>query len=122
VLVKRALAVAALAVVLTAPAALAKRPASATDEKAIAHAVAAFVAKPKSPAAKNNRVLTVSVSTVNAAYAVAKLSSKSAGPSNALLHRAGATWKVVDFGSGAFPCKDASKAILTDLLGGCSPS
>ena len=109
-----------LAAVLT-PSALAKHPAASAQKKAIERAVAAFVAKPGSPAAKDNRVLTISVSTVSAAYAAAKLSSKSAGPSNVLLHETGATWKVVDFGSGAFPCNDASKAILKDLLGGCVP-
>jgi hypothetical protein len=99
----------------------AKRPATAAEAKAVQAAVAVYVATPKSPAAKDNRVSSVSISSANAAYALAKLTSKSAGPSNALLHRVGATWKVVDFGSGAFPCKDATAKVLKDLLGGCVP-
>ena len=99
----------------------AKRPASAAEVKATKAAVAAYIVAPKSAAARDNRVTSVSISTVNGAYALAKLISKSAGPSNALLHRAGAVWKVVDFGSGAFPCKDATAEVLRDLLGGCVP-
>ena len=67
-----------------------KRPASAAEAKAVKTTIAAYIAAPKSPAAKDNRVTSVSVSTANKAYALAKLTSKSAGPSNALLHKAGA--------------------------------
>jgi hypothetical protein len=112
----------ALLVAVTPVLALGKRPATAGETAAVKSAVAAYIAAPKSPAAKDNRVVTVSISTVNASYAAAKLNSKSAGPSNALLRKTGGHWKVRDFGSGAFPCRDASAAILKDLLGGCAPA
>lgn len=108
--------------VFFSPFAQASRPADASEARAVKRAVTAFVAAPKSPAAKDNRVVSIRISGKNPSYALAKLSSKSAGPSNALVHRRSSTWKVIDFGSGAFPCKDASVAILKDLLGGCAPS
>jgi hypothetical protein len=116
-----AIVIAAASVGMFPGLAIGEQPASASTTRAVESAVSAYIAAPKSSAAKDNRVMSVGLSTVNAFYAVAKLVSKSAGPSNMLLHWAGARWKVVDFGSGAFPCKDASAKILKDLLGGCVP-
>ena len=110
-----------VAAALVAPAALAKRAPTRAEASAIRRAVAAYVSRAGSPAAKDNRVVAIKASTVAAGYALARLESKAAGPSHALLHRTHGAWKVVDFGSGAFPCSDASAGVLKDLIGGCVP-
>jgi anthranilate phosphoribosyltransferase len=116
----RVIALALLVTVLAAPAATAKRPATSAEKAAVTRAMNAWIRNPRSPAAKNNHVVSVIVSTVNPAYAVAHLQSKTVGPSRALLHHRATGWKVVDFGTGAFPCTDAPKKVLADLLGACS--
>ena len=110
------------AALLAAPAALATRPPTAAQARAIKHAIASYIAAPKSPAAKDNHVLSIAVSTVSPVFARARLDSMSAGPSNALLHERMGVWKVIDFGSGAFPCSDASAKVFKDLFGGCARS
>ena len=107
---------------LSTTTAFAKTKATPTEQAAVKKSFAAFVAERHSPAAKDDRVASVSVSSVNASYAFATISSKSAGPSEALLHKTTGTWKVIDFGSGAFPCSDATKKVMKDLVGGCIPS
>lgn len=108
-----------VALVLAAPAA-GSRPPRAAEAKAIRAAVAAFVAQPSSPAAKDNRVASISVSTLDPRYAAVRLVSRSAGPSELVLHAGLGTWWEVGFGS-SLGCDTAPKAVLADLHVGCTP-
>jgi len=100
--------------------ALAMRPPNASENAAIRMAVRGFVSTPGSPAAKDNKVTGVVVSTLDARYAAARLSSKSAGPSDMVLHRSGPYWFVVGFGS-SLGCDSAPRSVLDDLKVGCTP-
>lgn len=115
------LAAAVLAAALLAPVALARRPAPKAVARAVRRATVAYIHRPGSAAARDNRVVSVALSTVNPAYAVVRLESRSAGPSLLFLHRRAGAWRVVDFGSGGFPCSDAGARVMKDLLGGCVP-
>lgn len=103
-----------------APAAWGKRAPSAPERTAIHSAVSGFIATPGSPAAKDNTVASISVSTLDPRYAAARLVSKSAGPSVMLFHQSHGTWFVVGFGS-SMGCDSAPKDVLADLGVGCSP-
>jgi hypothetical protein len=105
--------------VLVGAAAGARKPTSA-EASAIRSAVAGFIATPGSPAAKDNRVASLNVSTVDPRYAEARLSSPSAGPSEMLLHRGVGGWWVVGFGSSP-ACDSAPRSVLEDLKVGCQP-
>jgi hypothetical protein len=108
----RPLALAALALGLAAP--------SPAQRHAIEQAFTGYVHMPGSPAAKDNRIVSISVSKLDAHYAAARLMSKSAGPSVMLFHQSHATWWVVEFGSD-LGCDAAPKAVMTELNVGCSP-
>jgi hypothetical protein len=110
---------AVLACLVAAPAS-AKRAPSAGERAAIRMSVAGFVASPHSPAARDNRVVSVAVSTLDRRYAAARLSSKSAGPSELVLHLSHGTWFVLEFGS-SLGCDTAPKDVLADLGIGCTP-
>jgi hypothetical protein len=109
----------AAALVCVLPAA-AKRAPSSAEKKAIASAVTGYVQQPGSPAAKDNRIVTVAVSTLDRRYAAVRLMSKSAGPSDMVFHLSVGTWWVVGFGS-SLGCDSAPKSVLTDLGVGCTP-
>jgi hypothetical protein len=109
----------AVALVL-AGAAVASRKPTAGEQKAIRQAFSFFVAQKNSPAAKDNRVVSISVSTLDPRYASVKLNSKSAGPSDLVLHHSGPGWFVVGFGS-SVGCDSAPPVVLRDLKVGCSP-
>jgi hypothetical protein len=93
--------------------ALAHRPATSSETKAIRAAIAAYIKKPSNHAASDNKVTSALVSTVDSHYAAAKLKSIS-GNSTALLKLSGKVWKVIGFGPGQ-KCSLASKAIRKDL-------
>jgi len=112
-------AVVVLVCVVAAPAS-AKRAPSAAERTAIQSSFAGYVAVPGSPAAKDNKVVSIAISTLDSRYAAARLDSKSAGPSEMVFHESHATWFVVGFGS-SMGCDSAPKAVLTDLGIGCSP-
>lgn len=113
------LALASLAFVLAAPG-LAKRPPNPSERAGIRAAVEAFVHKQGTPAAKDNRIVRIKVSTVKRVWAAAFVNSPSAGPAVAILKRRAQGWKVVEFGS-AIGCDAAPRAVLRDLIGGCEP-
>jgi hypothetical protein len=108
----------AVAAVFASPV-LAKRPPTPTERSAIRAAMAAFIEMPGSPAASDNRVTRIRVSTVNARFASAATNSPTAGPAVAILKKRGSTWKVISFGSDT-PCSAAPRNALIDLLGECA--
>jgi hypothetical protein len=114
-----AIGVAVAALVLAGTAAGMRKP-SASEAKAIREAVAGFIAMPNSPAAKNDKVVAVSVSTADARYASAQLSSPTVGRSLLLFHLSLDTWWEVAFGS-SLGCDSAPKSVLADLKIGCEP-
>jgi hypothetical protein len=105
--------------VLVGSAAAARKP-SAGESKAIRSAVAGYIAMPNSPAAKDNKVVTIRVSTLDKRYTSVRLNSKSAGPSDLVLHESMGTWFAEEFGS-SLNCDAAPKAVLADLKVGCTP-
>ena len=109
-----------LAVLILSGSALAARQPTSSENAAIRLAVRGFISMPSSPAAKDNKVTAVSVSTLDPRYAAASLDSTSAGPSQMVLHRSGSIWWVVGFGS-SMGCDSAPKSVLADLKVGCSP-
>ena len=111
---KTGVAVLALAISLTVPAAaLAHRPATASEKKAVRAAVAAYIKKPSSHAATDNTVTAVWISTVDPHFAGAKLTSVS-GNSTALLKGSGTSWNVIGF-SPSQKCSLAPRAVRNDL-------
>lgn len=116
----RCTALALLIALVVVSAAAASRKPTAAENKAIRKAFAGFVSTPNSPAAKDNRIVSIAVSTLDARYAAARLNSKSAGPSDLVLHRSGLGWGVVGFGS-SVGCDSAPRSVLDDLKVGCSP-
>jgi hypothetical protein len=75
---------------------------------------------PSSPSAKDNRIVPISVSTLDARYAAVRLDSKTAGPSVLVLHESVGPWFEEAFGSSP-DCDAAPEAVLADLNVGCSP-
>lgn len=106
-----------LGVVGSAVAARAPKPA---ETKAIRSIFVGFVNQPNSPAAKDDKIVSLKVSTVDPRYAVAKLMSKTAGAAELIVHRGAFGWWVVAFGSDP-GCSSAPKSVLADLGVGCSP-
>jgi hypothetical protein len=116
-----ALLLAALALLLAlAPPAGARRKPTASENRSIRAAMNAFIRK-GDPAAKDNRVTSVVVSTVSPQWAVTTQSSPTVGLSTALLHRGRLAWRVVVFGTGDFSCRIAPRRVLRDLHFGCVP-
>jgi hypothetical protein len=102
--------------------ALAKRAPTAAEAKAIRAAMTAFINKKGSPAAKDNKVIHIWVSTVNSSYAAAETKSPTVGGAFAILHKVKGVWRVKDFGTGGFECgRDGPSKVLKELLGGCVP-
>lgn len=116
----RYVAAALLAGLLLVGSAAAARKPSAGESKAIRSAITGYIAMPNSPAAKDNKVVTLKVSTLDKRYAAARLNSKSAGPSDLVLHESMGTWFVEEFGS-SLNCDAGPKAVLADLGVGCTP-
>jgi hypothetical protein len=83
-------------------------------------AVRGFIETPNSPAASDNRITSIAVSSVDPRYAAVRLNSPSAGPSEMVLHHSGPAWWVLEFGS-SLGCDTAPGPVLRDLAIGCSP-
>jgi len=109
-------AVAVLIVGLTAGLAFAKRKPTPAERAAILAAMVAFINKPNSPAASDNRVVSIRVATPGGRYARVNLTSPSAGPSIALLRLRAGAWRVIAFGSADFACRLAPAAVWRDLF------
>ena len=116
----RRTAFAATLALVFAGSAHAMRPPTVAEQKAIRQAVTGFITMPGSPAARDNTVRAIVVSTLDARYATARLTSGTAGPLDLMLHRSGSTWWVVGFGS-SLGCDSAPRSVLADLKIGCSP-
>lgn len=110
---------AAVALVAAAPAS-AKHAPSAAQKAGVESAFHAYEHMPHSPAAADNRVVSLAISSVDPRYAAARLESPSAGPSDMVFHRSGPGWWVVGFGS-SLDCNTAPKSVLADLAVGCTP-
>jgi hypothetical protein len=117
--VRIALASIVLSLLLAGSAAAARKP-SSSESKAIRSAVSGFIGTPQSPAAKDNKVVSIAVSTLDRRYASVRLNSKSAGPSDLVLHLSMGAWFPEQFGS-SLNCSAAPKAVLADLKVGCTP-
>ncbi len=100
--------------------AVASRAPTASESKAIRSIVTGFVNQPNSQAAKDDKIASLRVSTVDARYAAAKLTSKTVGSAELILHRGSFGWWVVAFGSDV-GCNSAPRSVLADLKVGCAP-
>ncbi|HEX5448940.1 MAG TPA: hypothetical protein VFW85_02640 [Gaiellaceae bacterium] len=109
--------IAALALATTAAASRAPSPPVA---KAIRSAIHGYINMPNSPAAKDNAIKWIKVSTLDPRYASAWLNSKSAGPSMMVLHKSLDTWWILQFGS-SLDCDAAPVAVLKDIKIPCAP-
>ena len=109
-----------LAALAVAGAALAERGPTKPEGAAIRAAYKGFAQMPASPAAKDDKIVSISVSTLDPRYAVVRLNSKTAGRADLLFHESHATWWQVGFGS-SMGCDSAPKSVLADLHIGCDP-
>ena len=108
-----------LAAALATPA-FAQRPPTPGEGAALRSAYTAFVQRPGSPAARDNRIVRLAVSSITARYAAAELDSPTVGRSTLVLRLTGATWRVVGFGS-SLSCAVAPRNVLSDLGIPCAP-
>jgi hypothetical protein len=115
----KTLGVALLALVLAGSAAGMRKPTTG-EAKALRQTVTGFIQTPGSPAAKDDKIESLAVSTLDSRYAAAHLSSPTAGPAVLLLHRSIGGWWEVGFGSSP-NCSAAPRSVLADLRVGCSP-
>lgn len=104
---------------LVGNAAAARKP-TASESKAIRSAVAGFIATPNSPSAKDNKVASIRVSTLDARYAAVRLRSPTVGASVLVLHESMGSWWVEEFGS-SLNCEAGPRAVLADVGVGCTP-
>ena len=119
----RPLIVAVLAALVSAAPAGASRVPTKTEAAAIKTALTAFIKKPNSPAAKNNRIVKIRIASSDKTWASAETFAPNVGGAFALLRLKAGTWQVIGFGTGGFECgKDGPKKVLQDLFDGCIPS
>ncbi len=97
--------------------AAAKRPPKPGERSAIRATWAAFLAMPDSPAAPDDRITRIWISTANTSYARINLGSPTVGPSTALLRKRPSGWRVTQFGTADFPCGAAPAKVWKDLYG-----
>ena len=90
------------------------------ERAAITQAVKGYKNMPNSPMASDDTITSLAVSALDPRYAAARLNSKSAGPSEMVLHQSQGTWWVEGFGSD-LQCAVAPAAVLDLLKIGCSP-
>jgi hypothetical protein len=115
----RVTAVLGLCLLLAGSAAAARKP-TAAENRALRSAIHGFITMAGSPSAKDNRILTLRVSTLDGRYAAAQLRSPTVGAADLVLHESMGTWFVEEFGS-SLSCDAAPKAVLADLKVGCTP-
>jgi hypothetical protein len=106
------------AAVLVAPAAP-RRP-TASERAAITATVRAYITMPGSPAAHDNRIKTITVSSLDPRYAAVRVESPSVGFAEMVLHHSGPAWWVLEFGS-SLGCNTAPAAVLRQLAVSCAP-
>lgn len=117
---RRSLPVVVIACLVLAASAAAARKPSSTENKAIRAAVAGFIAMPNSPSAKDNKIASIRVSTLDARYAAVRLTSPTVGASVLVLHASMGNWFVEEFGS-SLNCEAGPAAVLADIGVGCTP-
>ena len=76
----------AVACLLLAGSAAAARKPTARESTALRSAIHGFISMPSSPSAKDNRIATLRVSTLDKRYAAARLTSPTVGPGDLVLH------------------------------------
>lgn len=80
----------------------------------------AYITMPGSPAAHDNRIKTITVSSLDPRYAAVRVESPSVGFAEMVLHHSGPAWWVLEFGS-SLGCNTAPAAVLRQLAVGCAP-
>lgn len=116
----RLLSLALFAALVLASTAAASRAPSPPVAKAIRTAIHGYINEINSPAAKDNTITWIKVSTLDPRYASAWLNSKSAGASMMVLHKSFGTWWILQFGS-SLDCDAAPVAVLKDIKIPCAP-
>lgn len=104
--------------ILAAPAA-ARRP-TTSERAAITETVHAYITTAHSPAAHDNRITTIAVSSIDSRYAAVHVTSPTVGSALMVLHRSRSTWWVLEFGS-SLGCDVGPAAVLRELKVGCEP-
>lgn len=117
---RRLFPIAVLAALVIAATASASRAPSPPVAKAIRSAIHGYITQINSPAAKDNTITWIKVSTLDPRYASAWLNSKSAGASMMVLHKSLGTWWVLQFGS-SLDCNAAPVAVMKDIKIPCVP-
>jgi hypothetical protein len=117
VILRVALVIAAVAA-LASPAA-ARRP-SPTELAGINRAARAYITMSGSPAAHDNRITAIAVSSIDRRYAAVHVTSPTVGSALMVLHRSGPSWWVLEFGS-SLGCDIAPAPVLRELQVGCMP-
>lgn len=112
-----ALVVAAVAI-LAAPAA-ARRP-TTSERVSLTATVHTYITMANSPAAHDNRITTIAVSSVDPRYAAVRVTSPTVGSALMVLHRSRTEWWVLEFGS-SLGCDIGPAAVLRELKVGCEP-
>jgi hypothetical protein len=108
----------AAAAVLASPAA-ARRP-TTSERAAISATVHGYITMPNSPAAHDNRITSITVSSIDSRYAAVRVKSPTVGFAVMVLHRSGPAWWVLEFGS-SLGCDTAPAAVMRELAVGCEP-
>jgi hypothetical protein len=75
---------------------------------------------PNSPAAHDNHITKITVSSIDARYAAVRVQSPTVGFAVMVLHRSDPGWWVLEFGS-SLGCDTAPAAVMRDLAVGCEP-
>jgi hypothetical protein len=103
---------------LASPAA-ARRP-TAGERASLTATVHAYITMTNSPAAHDNRITTIAVSSIDSRYAAVHVTSPTVGSALMVLHRSRSAWWVLEFGS-SLGCDIGPAAVLRELNVGCEP-
>lgn len=115
---RKLLLVLATAAIVASPAA-ARRP-TANERSAITKEARAYITMAGSPAAHDNRITKIDVSSIDPRYAAVFVTSPTVGSALMVLHRSLSTWWVLEFGS-SLGCDIGPAAVLRELKVGCQP-
>lgn len=116
----RFLAVALIAALVVAAPAAARRSPAKAEAAALRSEFTGYVNMPNSPAARNDRIVSIAVSTKDSRYAALTLNSKTVGRAVLVLHESLGAWWPVGFGS-SLGCDTAPAVVLADLAVPCAP-
>src|SRR3954464_1527460 len=113
------LALVVVAVAILASPAAARRP-TAGERSALTAAAHSYITMGNSPAAHDNRITSIAVSSIDPRYAAVRVTSPTVGSALMVLHRSHATWWVLEFGS-SLGCNTGPASVLKELAVGCEP-